>query len=113
MMLQKIRKRYRTPYDKAVIYLTIMNVLNGGELRKMEIDLLAFIATGGNIKGFIKHAKSSQASVGNMSSRLMKSGWLVKGEDFVKVNPAIDLNFEDNISLHITLEDSIITKKDG
>lgn len=113
MMLQKISKRYRSPYDKAVAYLTIMNVLNGGELRKMEIDLLAFIATGGNINGFIKHARSSQASVGNMRARLMKSGWLIKQDDFVKVNPAIDLNFEDKISLHISLEDSQITKKDG
>jgi hypothetical protein len=113
MMVQKIRKRYRTPYDKAAMYLTIINELNGKKLRKMEIELLAFIATGGNINGFIKHAKSSQASVGNMRARLMKSGWLVKDEEVVRVTPAIELDFEGDITLHVTLEDSIITKKDG
>lgn len=105
MMVQKIRKKYKTAREKAVTYLTLLNMLNGGKLRKMEIDLLAHIATGGTINEFIKVAKSSQASVGNMRSRLLRGGWLIKQEDFLRVNPAIELNFEDKISLQISLED--------
>jgi hypothetical protein len=105
MMVQKIRKKYKSAYEKAVVYLTIINLLNGNRLRKMEIDLLAHIATGGTIKEFIKKAGSSQASVGNMRSRLMKAGWLVKQDDFLRVHPAMELNFEDKISLQISLED--------
>lgn len=105
MMVQKIRKKYKTPTQKAVAYLTILNVINGGQLRKMEIDLLAHVATGGTIDTFIKQAGSSQASVGNMRSRLLRGGWLIRHEDFLRVNPAVELNFEDKISLQISLED--------
>jgi hypothetical protein len=105
MMVQKIRKKYKTAREKAVTYLTVINVMNGGQLRKMEIELLAHIATGGTISDFIRVSKSSQASVGNMRSRLARSGWLVKQDDFLRVNPAVELNFEDKISLQISLED--------
>lgn len=105
MMVQKIRKKYKTATEKAVTYLTVLNVLNGGTLRKMEIDLLAHIATGGTVEGFIKTSGSTQASVGNMRSRLLRGGWLIRQEDFLRVNPAIELNFEDKISLQISLED--------
>lgn len=100
------------PDDMAIAekYYKLLSTLNNLQLTQREIELIAFTAIRGNIsyanirKEFCEKYGSSSATINNMISKLKKIGVFLKDGTKVKVNPAIVLNFENNIVLQITLK---------
>ena len=108
--VQKLNKSLPSDIEVAERYYSLLSALNNLGLTHREIQLVAFAAVRGNMsyanirKEFCELYSSSSASINNIISRLKKIGVFVKDGTKVKVNPAIVLNFENNIVLQITLK---------
>lgn len=107
---QKLNRSFAETIQVAEMYYSVLSAVNNLKLTHREIQLVAFAAIRGNIsyanirKEFCEQYSSSSASINNIISRLKKIGVFVKDGTKVKVNPAIVLNFENNIVLQITLK---------
>ncbi len=112
MILQKLKYDVKGPLELAETYYTIMSTLNGFNLAKREIQLMAITAVNGNIgsdrnkEEFVKVYASSLATVGNIITRLRKTNppLLVKEGKKVTVNPGLMLDFTKDFTMAITLE---------
>lgn len=107
---QKVRKRFKSNFEVAVKYYSIMSVLNDFALTEREVQLISYMAVRGNIFNietktqFCKEYKTSLATINNIVSRLRKIGILVKGEGNMKIRPVLFLNFENNIVVQLWME---------
>ena len=108
--VQKLNKSLPDAIQMAEKYYSVLSAVNGLGLTHREIQLIAFAAVKGNIsyanirKEFCETYSSSSATINNIISKLKKMGVFVKDGTKVKVNPAIVLNFENNLVLQITLK---------
>lgn len=110
IIVQKLKKTSLTQIETAIKYYTILFALNDMHFTEREVQLISFTALKGNIsypdirEEFCNIYKSSSPTMNNIISKLKKKSILIKEGDKIKVNPAILLNFNDNIILQITLE---------
>ena len=109
MIVQKLRKSRGDNYELAEMYYSLLSSLNSLNLTKREIQLIAYTAIHGNIsyahikEDFCKKYDTSVQTIYNIVSKLMKMSVLVKDKGKIKVNPAIILNFNDDVKLEISL----------
>jgi len=110
MIIQKLKYETRDALHLAEYYFGVMSILNNLELANREVQLMAFTAVRGNVgsatskKEFVEVYSSSLATVGNMISKLTKSGLLEKNKKMVTVHKALVLDFESDLKLEIILE---------
>ena len=110
VIVQRIKKEVNGSYVLAEKYYSFLSELNGLNLTKREIQLLAFTAIRGNITNgnvreeFCKKYETTSPTINNIISKLRRMGVLVKDGKMTRVNPKILLDFNRNIVLQITLE---------
>lgn len=111
-IIQKLKRQEDDTYQCAQRYYAVLSAINDLFLTEREIQLVAFTAVKGNISyknirtEFCEKYKSSAPTINNLISKLKKLGVFVKDGTKVKVNPQIQLNFENNIVLQITINPS-------
>lgn len=107
---QRLNQSFPTSLAIAEKYYNLLSTLNNLKLTPREVELIAFSAIRGNMsyanfrKEFCESYGTSSATINNMISRLKRLGVFVKDGTKVKVNPAIVLNFDNDIVLQITLK---------
>jgi len=106
---QKMKKGHKNVLSMAQCYYNILSVFNEIGLTEREVQLIAFIAVRGNIMGkelkheFCKKYSTTTPTINNMVSRLKKKEMLIKKDGRIVVEPAIALNFKNNILLEIRI----------
>lgn len=111
VILQKLKKPFKNEFERAEMYYNIISVLNNLKLTEREIQLVAFTAIKGNIsyanirEEFCTKYNTTSPTINNIISKLKKMKILIKDGTKVKVNPAIVLKFENNVTLEINLID--------
>lgn len=107
--LQNINRKIKDPTDLARKYLSIIFLLNNIHITKRKMDLLSHMAIYGinsitSKTDFCKKYNSSQATISNMISELYETKILIKEAGKVKLHPSLCLNFDNSLSLNITLD---------
>lgn len=109
MIIQRLAKQYDDALEKAITYYSLLCILNGIKLGNREIQLLAFTAVRGTItpkparEEFAKLFDSSLHTIENAKGVLVKRNLLIKDGDMYRVHPKISLDFNQPITLIITL----------
>lgn len=108
-IVQKWKRNETQVWDVAYKYYALLSVVNGLNLTPRKLQLVTFTALKGNIsystyrKEFIETYQTSSATINNMISELKELKVLVKDAGKIKVNPALLLNFENNLIIQISL----------
>jgi len=95
--------------EMAEKYYGILSTLNSIRLTQREIQLVAFTAIRGsmsyaNVRNeFCKKYNSTTPTINNLISKLKRVGLLIKKDGKIIVNPAVALNFAQNIKLEIKM----------
>lgn len=106
---QSLTGQCKDRLELALKYYSVFSALTGMALTDRQLQLLAFTAINGNIsyppirKEFIEKFNSSSSTINNMVGVLKKLKVLIKDGDKVKVNPAIIIDFDKNLSLNILI----------
>lgn len=110
MIVQKLKTSVANKIVLAERYYSFLSIINDFHLTQREVQLLAFTAVRGNITNgnvrdeFCKSYKTTTPTVNNIVSKLRKKHLLVKDENkMTRVNPAVVLDFEKDLTLAITL----------
>jgi len=109
MTVQRIKLNEKESLAIAQRYYSLLSAIGNSSLTEREIQLMAFTAIKGNIsysinrEEFCNLYKSSSPTINNIISKLKKQGLLVKDGGKIKVNPLYLLNFENDITLQISL----------
>lgn len=109
LIVQKFKRVEKDVLSSAQRYYTILSAINDLHLTEREIQLVAFTAIRGNIsysnnrEEFCQLYNSSSPTINNIISKLKKMKLLIKDGTKVKVNPAIVLNFENDIVLEMKM----------
>ena len=109
LIVQKFKRIEKDVLSSAQRYYTILSAINDLHLTEREIQLVAFTAIRGNIsysnnrEEFCQLYKSSAPTINNIISKLKKLKLLIKDGTKVKVNPAIVLNFENDVVLEMKM----------
>lgn len=107
--VQTLEKECISPVDVAIRYYMVMFALNKVELSQRMIEVIAWTAVKGNLNNptvreeFIYLFKSSAASLENIKCKLVKMDLLVKQGKKCKVNPGLQLDFSNDLTLNINL----------
>lgn len=107
--VQKMKSASQDNYVLAEKYYSILSAINGMRLTQREIQLIAFTAVRGNMSfanvrdEFCKRHNTTGPTINNMISKLKKMAVLTKVSGKVKVNPIIQLDFTQDITLQIRL----------
>jgi len=109
MILQRLRSVYEDPYSLAERYYAILSALNNLKLTDREVQLIAFTSVMESIsipavrKEFCEAHNTTPATINNMISKLKKMYLLTKMDNKIVVNPLIQLNFDKDVKLEISL----------
>jgi hypothetical protein len=109
MIIQRLKRIEEDVLLRAEKYYSILSTINGLQLTKRELQLIAFTAVRGNIsyaeyrKEFCSMYDSSAPTINNMISKLKKANILVKNNNKTKVNSLIQLDFNKPLQLEIKL----------
>ena len=109
LIVQKFKRVEKDVLSSAQRYYTILSAINDLHLTEREIQLVAFTAIRGNIsysnnrEEFCQLYNSSAPTINNIISKLKKLKLLIKDGTKVKVNPAIVLNFENDVVLEMKM----------
>ena len=115
-VLQKISKETKE-FDRAYYYYSVLFAINGLNVTKKELQLVAFTAIRGHIsfdvakQKFCSEFDTTVQTVNNMISKLKKKKIMVKQDGWTKVNPIIALDFKKDIVLQISFIDESKSKK--
>jgi hypothetical protein len=110
IIVQKFLRKVEDDYAMAEKYYSVLSTINDLKLTTREVQLVAFTAIRGNIsyssirEDFCKRHNSTSPTINNIISKLKKVGVLVKDGSKIKVNPVINLNFSNNITLEVKVE---------
>mgnify|MGYP003656339613 CR=1 FL=1 len=110
MIVQKINIGVEGTFDMAFKYFAALSVLNGMNLVKRDLQLIAYsIAENKPVSEvkveFIEKFGSSMATVGNIISKLYKLNILKKNKRVVSIHPVfLPIAFEEDILLAIKLK---------
>ena len=106
---QRLRQSFSDKYLLAEKYYSIVSAVNNMKLTEREIQLIAFTAIHGNMsytnvrEDFCRKHSTSSPTINNIISKLKKMGILVKDHGKIKVAPVINLKFDNDVVLQITL----------
>ena len=108
MVLQRLKRSYDNSYSLALTYYAILSALNNLRLTEREIALIAqtsivSISVPAIKKQFCEVHGTTPATINNMISKLKKMYLLTKMNNRVIVNPVIQLNFDKDVKLEISL----------
>jgi len=109
VIVQKLRKVLPSDIERGIKYFALLSCLNDLRLTRMQTQVLAYTSCRGTITShsarteFVEMFDSSFASLENTKGILVKRGWLVRSQGKYKVNPAISINFSDDIVMQIIL----------
>lgn len=109
IIVQKIKSSSQDNYVLAERYYSILSAINGMRLTQREIQLVAFTAVKGSMsfanvrEEFCKRYETTGPTINNMISKLKKLGVLTKTGGKIKVNPIIQLDFRQDVTLQIRL----------
>ena len=107
--MQKMKSSSQDSFVLAERYYSILSAINGLKLTQREIQLVAFTAVKGSISfanvrdEFCKKYDTTSPTINNMISKLKKMAILTKAGGKIKVNPIIQLNFAQDVTLQIRL----------
>lgn len=110
IIVQTLKKDVTSEYILAEKYYSILSAINTLGLTQREIQLIAFTAIKGNItyanvrEEFCKKYNTTSPTINNIISKLKKMGIFIKEAGKVKINPAIVVDFNKNLTLVIKLE---------
>ena len=109
MLIQKIKHTPEDSFDLAYKYFSILSTINEMGLVKRDLQLLAYAVSQekdvSDVKQeFVKIYNTSMPTVGNIISKLYKLNVLKKEKRVVKINPAIILDFKEDLLLGIKFE---------
>lgn len=110
MIVQKINSKVGGgSFELAYKYFSILSTLNNMNLVKRDMQLIAYsISKDKPIneikKEFVVEYKSSMATVGNIISKLYSRKVLVKNRREVTVNPALLIDFNQDLGLAINFK---------
>jgi hypothetical protein len=110
IIVQTLKKDVTSEYILAEKYYSILSAINSLGLTQREIQLIAFTAIKGNItyanvrEEFCKKYNTTSPTINNIISKLKKMGIFIKEAGKVKINPAIVVDFNKNLTLVIKLE---------
>jgi len=110
IIVQTLKKDVTNEYILAEKYYSILSAINSLGLTQREIQLIAFTAIKGNItyanvrEEFCKKYNTTSPTINNIISKLKKMGIFIKEAGKVKINPAIVVDFNKNLTLVIKLE---------
>jgi hypothetical protein len=108
MILQRLKRSYEDSLSLALGYYSILSVLNNLRLTEREIALVAqtsivSISVPAVKKQFCGAYNTTPATINNMISKLKKMYLLTKIDKKICVNPLIQLNFDKDVKLEISL----------
>lgn len=109
MIVQRLRKELKTDSSIAEKYYGVLSVLNDLGLTSRDVELLAFVATTGNVitkenkKRFCEVYDTTEATVNNIVSKLKKMKLFTKSGKDIQINPVIRLDFVKDVGLDIRL----------
>lgn len=108
MILQRLKHSYDDSLSLASAYYAILSALNNLRLTEREIQLIAqtsvvSISVPAVKKQFCEQYNTTPATINNMISKLKKMYILTKMGNKIIVNPAIQLNFDKDVKLEISL----------
>lgn len=107
--VQKMKSSSQDSFVLAERYYSILSALNGLKLTQREIQLIAFTAVKGSMsfanvrEEFCKRYNTTGPTINNMISKLKRLGLLTKTGGKIKVNPIVQLNFSQDVTLQIRL----------
>lgn len=110
IIVQTLKKDVTNHFILAEKYYSILSAINNLGLTQREIQLVAFTAIKGNItyanvrEEFCKKYNTTSPTINNIISKLKKMGIFIKETGKVKINPAIVVDFNKNLTLVIKLE---------
>lgn len=105
-----IIKTYKTDFELARKYYSILFELNDIHITEKEMNLLAFTACRGSIstlpakKDFSEQFQMSNSSINNIISKLQRMGILKKIEGKTKLNPRLQVDLNKKLSFEINRE---------
>ena len=107
MVIQKLKRILTNDLSVAEMYYSVLSAVNNLRLTDREISLIAFTAVRGSIneskKEFCDIYKTTPATINNMISKLKKIYIFTRINNKVVVNPIIQLNFNKDVKLEISL----------
>ena len=106
---QKLGKKCGDKLSLAQGYYNVLSAFNNLSLTEREVQLVAFAAVNGNMtdkdikEEFYKKYKTTAPTVNNIVSRLKKKGVIVKRGGKIVVEPAISINFDNDVLLEMRI----------
>lgn len=100
VLVKTIQKSFDDKIQAGLTWFKFICAVNDIKLAPRELELLAFINYRGTISSssakeeFIKIFDSSEGTVTNMTSRLLRRKLLVKEKSKTKINPALRVDFD-------------------
>lgn len=116
VVIKTVRKEFTDKIKAGIAWYSFIGVINNIKLARKEVELLSFINYRGTISSssskeeFCKVFNSSSATISNMVSTLSKKKLLVKEKGKIKLNPALRVDFSNNlvVRLYIDIKKEII-----
>ena len=89
-------------------YYSLLSAFNSLGMTEREIQFIASVAVNGKVtqemkKEFCKMYNTSEATIGNIISKMKKKKIIIKKENDTKINPVISPDFNKNIIMEIKL----------
>lgn len=104
---QKIRKLYKDKRKTAIVYYSLLSVLNDLLLTPKQIELIANISLNGGVVDrdeYVKEFNTTHKRVENISGPLKKKG-IISGITTLTLHPALNkLDFTQFLTLNISIE---------
>lgn len=100
VVVKTIKKSFTDKVKAGITWFKFISAINDIKLTPRELELLSFINTRGTISSssakeeFCKLFNSSEGTISNMTSRLLKIKVLIKERSKIKIHPALRVDFD-------------------
>lgn len=107
IIIQKLKVSSKS-LSLAEKYYSLLSAFNSLGMTEREIQFVAYVAISGKVtqemkKEFCKMHNTSEATIGNIISKMKRKKIIIKKENDTKVNPVIAPDFNKNIVMEIKL----------
>lgn len=118
MLIQDLHKELG-PLEKAIVYYRVVSAMGKLGLTERDVQLLAYTNKRGTISSitakqeFVRLFNSSIPTINNMISKLKRKGLLVKHSRKIIVNPKVSLDFTQQLTIILRLNNITDEKTQG